>query len=189
MNRRTLVGGFVATATTVTLMRSSMVAHEHGSATPEAHHGEDHGAGTGTGAAFMEITNTGDEPDTLVAASSDVAEVIEIHTMEMDGDIMRMKEVEDGLEIPAGETVILESGGLHVMLINLTRDLRMDDEYVLTLQFEHAGEVDVTVVVASRAPDDTSVVIDNLEITGAFSRPAPMLGAHSGTPVATPDSH
>lgn len=188
LNRRTVAKGAITAGAIGMFMPSALTAHDAGTATPDHDH-DGHGHGSGTGAVFMEITNNGDEADTLIAAKTDVAEIVEIHTMVMDGDVMKMKELEDGLEIPAEETVTLESGGYHVMLINLTQDLHDGDEYTLNLEFENAGEVEIDVVVSSQAPDDASVTVDEIEIAGAFTRPAPMLGGHDGTPQATPDSH
>lgn len=168
----------------------------HTSSTPEASPMA-HGSGnTGTGAVYMEIMNDGDEADTLIAAETEVAEIVEIHSMRMEGDTMEMFELEDGLEVPASETVTLESGGFHIMLINLTKSLHEGDEFTLTLTFEHAGDVEVLVPVTTEAPSDDAITEGDLEIRGVWSRPAPMISrgdSHSGdsmgTPVATPESH
>lgn len=100
-----------------------------------------------SGAAFMQIVNTGETDDRLVAAISDVSERVELHTHIRDGDIMRMVEIEDGIEIPAGQTVSLERGGMHVMFLGIQRPLNGGDELDLTLVFENAGEIEVTVPV------------------------------------------
>jgi copper(I)-binding protein len=105
------------------------------------------GAMARSGAAFMQITNTGGADDRLVAAASDVAERVELHTHIMDGDVMRMVEVEEGFAIPAGETIALERGGMHVMFLGLIRALEQGDEIEVTLTFEEAGEMTVTVPV------------------------------------------
>jgi copper(I)-binding protein len=148
---------------------------------------------TGTGAAYMEIRNDGTDADTLLSAATDVAQVVEIHSMEIDGGVMTMRPLPEGLTIPAGETVLLEPQGYHVMLINLTRDLRPGDRFRLTLTFANAGEVAVSVVVSAGKPDDAeAVTAGDLTIEGAWSRPAPMLDGggtvrdHHGTPAATP---
>lgn len=185
--RRTMIKGLLAGSLAGVTSHSTLLAQ--GMGTPGAMHGQDssmgqHQAGTGTSAAYMEITNNGNEPDTLIAASTDVAETVEIHTVVMEGDVMKMQELEDGLKIPAGETVVLERGSYHVMLINLTTDLLEGDEYTLTLEFENAGEVEIPVVVANEAPEDSVVDAGDLVITGAILRPAPMLMAQ-----ATPQAH
>jgi copper(I)-binding protein len=86
-------------------------------------------------AAFMSITNHGDDDRALLAAASDQAEVVELHTHRMEDGMMRMRQVEQ-IELPAGERVILEPGGLHVMLIGLTETLAAGDQVALTLSFD-----------------------------------------------------
>lgn len=99
-----------------------------------------------TGAAFMTITNTGAESDRLVAANAKVSKTVELHLhMEM-GGVMRMRPVE-AIDIRPGKAVTLEPGGLHVMLIGLAAPLGQGDSFPLTLAFEKAGDVTVTVDV------------------------------------------
>lgn len=76
------------------------------------------------------------------------------HEMDMgDGDMaMVMQEMADGLPLPADETVSLEPGGYHVMLLDLVEPLETGDEFELTLDFENADDVTVTVTVAETAP-------------------------------------
>lgn len=105
-----------------------------------------------------------------------------------------MRPLPEGLTIPAGETVLLEPHGYHVLLINLTRDPRPGDRFQIMLTFANAGEVAVSVVVGTGTPDDADAVTASaLTIEGAWSRPAPMLDAgggtaqgRHGTPGATP---
>ena len=101
-----------------------------------------------SGAAFMAIMNPTETDDTLISASSDVAERVELHThIQTDEGVMRMVELEEGIPLPAGETVMLQRGGLHVMFLGLTRSLAQGDELVITLEFEHADPLTVTVPV------------------------------------------
>jgi len=100
-----------------------------------------------SGAAFMEIINTGDADDRLISVTSDVSVRVELHTHIMDGDIMRMVEVEEGFPIPAGESIMLERGGKHVMFLGLNRELNTGDEIEVTLSFETAGDVVVAIPV------------------------------------------
>jgi len=102
------------------------------------------------GGGFLTITNGGDEDDRLVAASSPIAGRVEIHEMKMDGDVMRMRPLADGLPIPAGQTVVLKPGGYHLMLMELTDALTEGDSFELSLTFEKAGEVAVTVDIGPR---------------------------------------
>lgn len=101
-----------------------------------------------TGAAFMEIVNTGSEDDRLVAARSDIAERVELHTHRQVGDgIMRMMEVEEGFPIPAGGTHKLARGGDHVMFLGLKRALSDGMTIPVTLSFERAGDLVVDIPV------------------------------------------
>lgn len=101
-----------------------------------------------SGAAFMGIMNHTGADQTLVAAQSDVAQRVELHTHKEDANgVMRMMEVEGGIPVPAGETVMLQRGGLHVMFLGLTRTLEQGDKIDLTLTFEPGGDVAVTVPV------------------------------------------
>ena len=106
------------------------------------------------GAAFMEITNHSETADRLVAASSDVAARVELHThIEKDG-VMRMTELEDGIPFEADETVLLKRGGMHVMFMGLNRSLNDGDLVEVTLSFENAGDVTIEVPVdLNRKPD------------------------------------
>jgi hypothetical protein len=107
-----------------------------------------------SGAAFMEIVNTGAEDDRLVAAVSDVAARVELHTHVQEGDVMRMIHVEEGFPLPAGETLTLERGGRHVMFMGLSRPLEHGDTVAVTLDFERAGDMTVEIPVdLERMPD------------------------------------
>lgn len=103
------------------------------------------------GASYFTIRNTGSEADTLIAASSDVADKIELHTHIHDGDVVRMREVEGGIEIPAGGEVTLQPGGLHVMLIGLWGPLVEGQTFPLALEFAKAGTVSLDVMIEGAA--------------------------------------
>ncbi len=90
--------------------------------------------------AFMSISST--ENTRLVGATSPVAGVAEVHEMKMDGGVMKMRAVEGGLEIPAGKTVELKSGGYHVMLMDLKAALPKASTVPLTLVFRDAKGVE-----------------------------------------------
>lgn len=104
---------------------------------------------------FLEIANEGGEADRLVAARASVGERTEIHEMAMQDGVMRMRELADGLEIPAGETVTLAPGGYHVMFMALKQPLVEGETVELTLVFEKAGEA--TLPLAILAPDARSL--------------------------------
>lgn len=101
------------------------------------------------GAAFMTITNKGATADKLVAAATPAAAKVELHTHVMDGGVMRMREVEGGIDLPAGATVALAPGGLHVMLLGLAQPLKEGEMVPMTLTFRDAGTVAVKVKVES----------------------------------------
>ena len=90
--------------------------------------------------AFMKITAK--DGTKLVGGSSPVAGVTEIHEMKMEGDVMKMRAVEGGLELPAGKTVELKPGGYHVMLMDLKAALPKDSTVPLTLVFKDAKGVE-----------------------------------------------
>ena len=92
---------------------------------------------------FLTITNAGDADDALVSASvaADVAGEVQLHEMAMSGGVMTMREVEGGIRVPAGETVALAPGGLHLMLMDLASPLVAGEARAVTLTFERAGSV------------------------------------------------
>jgi len=102
-----------------------------------------------TAAAFLTLTNAGPVADRLVGAASPAAGRIEIHTMSMHDGVMRMRPV-DGVDLPAGATVALAPGGLHLMLFELAGPLAAGGHFDLTLRFEHAGAIRVSVPVVAR---------------------------------------
>jgi uncharacterized protein YcnI/copper(I)-binding protein len=93
--------------------------------------------------AFMKITNNGKEPDRLVGGSVPFAGRFEVHEMAMDGGIMKMRRLANGLEIKPGETVELKPGGYHVMFFDLKSGLKEGQTVKGTLVFEKAGKVEV----------------------------------------------
>jgi copper(I)-binding protein len=96
-----------------------------------------------TGGGFMTITNKGTVADRLVSARSNASDKVEIHEMQMDGNVMRMRELANGLEIPPGATVMLKPGSYHIMFMELKAPLAKDAKVPLTLVFEKAGSIDV----------------------------------------------
>ena len=106
--------------------------------------------GQAAGGGFLKITG-GASADRLLSVSAGVSKTTELHTMEMDGNVMRMRPIE-ALDIPAGATVELKPGGRHVMFMGLAQPLKVGTSFPLTLRFEKAGEVKVDVQVAAQAP-------------------------------------
>lgn len=105
--------------------------------------------GTTNGAAyFANLENKGDVPDRLIRAVTPVAQSVEMHTMAVDAQgVMRMREV-DGIALAPKAKILMKPGaGLHLMLIGLKAPLKAGTTFPMTLEFEHAGRVDVTVNV------------------------------------------
>ena len=100
------------------------------------------------GAAFMTITNIGGADDKLISAATANAKKTEIHETKMEDGIMKMRMVMGGLTIPAGGKVELKPMGLHVMLMGVTEKLIEGETLMLTLTFEKAGSVELSVPIA-----------------------------------------
>lgn len=98
------------------------------------------------GAAFMTIDNPSEHADRLISADSPIAAVTELHAHIHQGDVMRMVKV-DAIDVPANAQLTLEPGGYHIMLIDLKKPLLAGQQLPLTLQFEHAGPMDITVEI------------------------------------------
>lgn len=105
-------------------------------------------AGARTGAVyFRTLKNTGREADRLLGARTPAAASVEIHRSTMDGDVMRMRQI-DALELPPGTELKVRHGGeLHLMLIDLKAPLKEGDRFAIWLRFERAGEREVVVWV------------------------------------------
>ena len=96
------------------------------------------------GAAYLTIVSP--TADGRTAASSPVAKKAELHTMSMEGGVMRMRPLA-AIDIPAGQTVALSPEGMHIMLLGLTQPLHEGQSFSLTLSFDHAGPRQVTVAI------------------------------------------
>jgi copper(I)-binding protein len=99
------------------------------------------------GGGFAKITNSGSEADRIVAASSPVSKKTELHEMAVVDGVMKMREMEDGIAVPAGGTVELKPGGLHIMFMGLNEPLKEGETVPVKLTFEKAGEVDIILSV------------------------------------------
>lgn len=103
------------------------------------------GAKVGTG--YLTIENKGAAADKLVGVTGDVSSRIEVHEMSMNNGVMKMRPVDGGLTIDPGKTVKLAPSGYHLMIMDLKSPLKQGDKLPLTLQFEKAGKVAVTLDV------------------------------------------
>jgi periplasmic copper chaperone A len=135
-------------------LNSPAMAHGYtkGSLTIEHPWGRPSPGDTKKGAVYLTIKNKGKEADTLVSARADVSKGVEIHNTLQEDGVMKMRKVEDGLKIPAGETIKLAPGGLHIMLLDVSEKVQPGAKFPMTLVFEKAGEVEVSVQVEKSAP-------------------------------------
>lgn len=104
--------------------------------------------GMSMGGAFMLLKNESAQNDILIGGESPVADKVEIHSHVHEGGVMKMREVKDGVPLPAGQGVKLEPGTYHVMLMGLKRPLKIGDRFPLTLKFKYSKPKTVQVKVA-----------------------------------------
>ena len=135
-----LVGALAFTAPAAAAdytLKDLRILHPYARATPP---------GARSGGIYLVVENRGKQPDRLVGAASPAARIVEIHEMKMEGNLMRMRPVA-GVDVPAGGKATLAPGGYHVMLSELQAPLVAGTTVPLTLRFEKAGSIDVTVDV------------------------------------------
>ncbi|AVJ30525.1 copper chaperone PCu(A)C [Achromobacter spanius] len=110
--------------------------------------------GQANGAGYMDIDNDAKAPDRLLSVSSDAAERVELHTVQTENGVSKMRQVEGGIALPADTEVKLSPGGYHVMFIKLKAPFKDGATVPATLTFEKAGEVAVQfkVMPASHNP-------------------------------------
>ena len=126
-------------------LRNLRIDHPFARATP---------GGARNGGVYLSVENRGNQADRLVGVSTPVAHA-ELHRMWLDAGVMRMRAV-DGIEVKPGDRLTLEPGGYHVMLTDLKRPLQPGDHFPLSLAFEKAGSIEVSVEVESLAAGATS---------------------------------
>lgn len=107
------------------------------------HSGEGGMGMAGTGAVFMLLVNNGGEADRLIGGKTDVAKVVEIHETVMEGEVMKMRMLPDGLVVPAKGETLLKPGSYHLMLIGIQQDLKPGNTFTLELEFEKSGTIQV----------------------------------------------
>jgi copper(I)-binding protein len=103
------------------------------------------GAKIGTG--YFTIENKGTAADKLVGVSGEVSDKIEVHEMSMNNGVMKMRPVDGGLTIEPGKTVKLAPNGYHLMIMDLKGPLKQGGKVPVTLEFEKAGKVAITLDV------------------------------------------
>jgi copper(I)-binding protein len=103
--------------------------------------------GAKVGGGYLTITNQGSTADRLIGGSADVSAKVQVHEMAMNSGVMTMRPLEQGLVIEPGKTVKLAPGGIHLMLLDLKAPLKQGEKLPVTLEFEKAGKVSVTLDV------------------------------------------
>jgi periplasmic copper chaperone A len=96
---------------------------------------------------FLTIENKGSAPDRLIGGSADVSDKIQVHEMSMKNGVMTMRQLDKGLAIEPGKTVKLAPGGFHLMMLNLKSPLKQGEKLPVTLEFEKAGKVKLSLDV------------------------------------------
>lgn len=127
------------------------------------------------GAGFVTLTNTGTETDRLIGGTAVDIGRVEVHEMSMAGGVMKMRQLENGIEIKPGATVELRPGGYHIMLLDIAKAPKAGEALKGTLSFEKAGTVEITYTVEPLGAK-TSGERDH----GVASKPAPK-GSGSGS--------
>ncbi|NDA46245.1 MAG: copper chaperone PCu(A)C [Alphaproteobacteria bacterium] len=105
--------------------------------------------GAPVGGAYLTITNTGTEADRFIGVTSAQAGKVELHEMRMEGTVMVMRPLANGLDLKPGAKVTLEPNGYHLMLMDLKKPLEQGGQFAATLSFEKAGKIDVTFTIAA----------------------------------------
>jgi copper(I)-binding protein len=147
-----IFAAFVAALATVFLLAFPLSAHDYRIGDLKIDHpwARATPGGARVAGGYMTITNTGKEPDRLIGGSAVPAGIFEVHEMKMEGNVMRMRALSNGLEIKPGQTVELKPGGLHVMFIDLKSPLKEGDSIKGTLVFKKAGTIEVEYKVEAR---------------------------------------
>src|SRR5215475_5632860 len=104
-------------------------------------------SGAKVGGGYLTIENKGTTPDRLVSVSAEIAGKADVHEMAMDNGVMKMRPLDKGLAIDPGKTVKLAPGGYHLMLQELKGPFKEGEKVPVTLQFEKAGKVNVSLDV------------------------------------------
>src|ERR1700738_3005002 len=116
---------------------------------------------------YLTIENKGSAPDRLVGGSGDIAGKVEVHEMAVDNGVMKMRPLEKGLAIEPGKTVKLAPGGFHLMMFDLKGPLKQGDKVPVTLEFEKAGKVTISLDVqglGAQAPGSTENSGDHMKM-------------------------
>ncbi|OLP61690.1 hypothetical protein BJF93_08810 [Xaviernesmea oryzae] len=113
--------------------------------------------GAKVGGGYLAVVNKGTAADRLLGATSPAAQSVQIHEMKMDGGVMQMREIKDGLPVAAGGKLELKPGGYHLMFVNPKTPFKEGEMVKATLSFEKAGTVEVEFLVGPAAGDMSSM--------------------------------
>jgi periplasmic copper chaperone A len=114
--------------------------------------------GARIGGGYLTIENKGTSPDRLIGGSADISDKIQVHEMATNNGVMTMRPLDKGLVIEPGKTVKLAPGGYHLMLLDLKSPLKQGDKLPVTLEFEKAGKIKLSLDVqgvGAQAPEGT----------------------------------
>ena len=140
----------ISAATIVISISSHAIAEQAGNLHIDRSYARATMPGQTSGGAYLTIENKGKDADKLMSVSSPAAKSVEIHTMSMDGNVMKMREVPN-IEIKPGAKVTMKPGdGYHIMLIGLRQPLKAGDKIPLTLTFERSGKAEVSALVEEK---------------------------------------
>lgn len=137
--------------------------------------------GAKVGGGYLKITNPG-PADRLVSAKAERAASVQLHEMKMDGGIMVMRELKDGIAVPAKSTVELKPGSYHVMFMNVGQPFKEGELVKTTLRFEKAGSVDVEFTVGPAAGGAPAMKHDDPAAAHAGHGSMPAMAAMPGDP-------
>src|ERR1700675_2620367 len=115
--------------------------------------------GAKVGGGYLTIENKGSAPDRLMGGSADIAHKVQLHEMTTSNGVMTMRPLDNGLTIEPGKIVKLAPGGYHLMLFDLKSPLKQGDRLPVTLEFEKAGKVKLSLDVegvGAQGPDGTN---------------------------------
>jgi periplasmic copper chaperone A len=136
---------FLVPALLLTMVASSAFAHEYKLGSLVVNHPWSRSTPKGATVAggYLKITNTGTTADRFVAGSSNAGKRFEIHEMSLNGGVMKMRELKEGVEIPPGATVEFKPGSYHVMFVDIAKPFAKGDKVKASLTFEKAGKLEV----------------------------------------------
>lgn len=131
------------------LIASASLAHGYKTGSLSIQHpwSRETATGQAVGGGFMVVTNASAKPDKLVGATTPLAREVQLHTMSMEGGVMRMRQVEGGIAVPAKGKLEMKPGGYHLMFMGLKRPLKKGERFPVTLRFQTAGTLKVQFAV------------------------------------------